>query len=320
MQGESFNVRIAKLWFIPIIVLLIFVPYYFPGYILSFLLFTFMMIALAQSWNMISGLTGYVSFGHTAFFGIGAYTSTLLLKNGIPWYLAAFHGGIIALLVALPLGTITLRIRGPYFAITMLGLNEITRVIALLWVDLTRGGDGIALNPENLPGTTIIYYAMLLIAILSSIMIYRVLKGRFGLELLAIREDEEAAEMVGVNSVKNKILAFLMSAFFPGVVGGLYAFYVSFIDPPSVFSPAMNLQIIAMVLLGGSGTLWGPVIGASLLSILREILWARFPFYHMALLGIVIIVVILFLPRGVLSFFEREGAPERSETREGENA
>ena len=312
MKTGNLRTQTVKLLVIPLIAFLIFVPHYFSDYILSFLLFTFMMIALAQSWNMISGLTGYVSFGHTAFFGVGAYTSSLLLINGIPWYLSAFHGGVIALLLALPLGTITLRIRGPYFAITMLGLNEIARVIALLWVDLTSGGDGIALNPENLPDTATIYYGMLLIATLSSIMIHFVLKGRFGLELLAIREDEEAAEMVGVNSVRNKILAFLMSAIFPGVAGGLYAFYVSFIDPPSVFSPAMNLQIIAMVLLGGSGTLWGPVIGASVLSILREILWARFPFYHMALLGILIILVILFLPRGVLSFFEKEGAPERA--------
>lgn len=312
IRSETF-----RFWFLPIIVFLIFIPFYSPGYVQSFFLLTFMMIALAQSWNMISGMTGYVSFGHTAFFGVGAYTSSLLLINGIPWYIAAFLGGILALLVALPLGTITLRIRGPYFAIAMLGLNEIARVIALLWVDLTGGGDGIALNPNNLPSLTSSYYSMFITAILSTLMIHLVLRGRLGLELMAIREDEEAAEMVGVNTVMNKIIAFLMSAFFPGIVGGLYAFYTSFIDPPSVFSPAMNLQIITMVLLGGGGTLWGPVLGAAILSILREVLWARFPFYHMAILGILIIVIIINLPRGVLSLFEKEVKPELVE--EGEN-
>jgi len=134
-------------------------------YHLSFLLQLFMMIALAQAWNLISGMTGYVSFGHAAFFGVGAYAGTLLLQAGVPWWLAVIQSGGLAALISAPLGLLTLRLRGPYFAIAMLGLNELGRITATLWVDLTRGGNGITLSPAILPSLQTNYYTMFAIAV-----------------------------------------------------------------------------------------------------------------------------------------------------------
>jgi branched-chain amino acid transport system permease protein len=290
-------------------------------YQLSFLLQLFMMVALAQSWNLISGMTGYVSFGHAAFFGVGAYSGALLLQAGLPWWLAILAAATIALLVAVPLGFLTLRLRGPYFAIAMLGLNEVGRIIATLWVSLTGGGDGIPLAPALLPPLRWNYYAMLLLAVGACVLIARVYHSRFGLELRAIREDEGAAEMVGVNTTRNKVLAFMLSTIIPGAVGASFAMYTSFIDPSSVFASALNIQMIVIVMLGGSGTIWGPVLGAAIVVLLREWLWASFPALHLLLMGAVIIVIVLFLPGGVLSLFakrrsvrpEAEDAGEESE-------
>jgi branched-chain amino acid transport system permease protein len=274
-------------------------------YYMSLLLQFFMMVALAQSWNLISGMTGYVSFGHAAFFGVGAYAGALFLQWGFPWWLALFNGAAIAFLLAVPLGFLTLRLRGPYFAIAMLGLNEVGRIVATLWVGLTRGGDGIALAPSLLPSLDKTYYAMLLLAVIACVLVARIYHSRFGLELRAIREDEGAAEMVGVNTTRNKVLAFVLSAIIPGAVGAVYAMYTSYIDPVSVFAPALNIQMIVMVLLGGSGTIWGPVIGAAVITLLREMLWANFPAVHLALLGVLVILVVLYLPNGILSITSR---------------
>ncbi len=287
-------------------------------YQISFLLQLLMMIGLAQSWNLISGMTGYVSFGHAAFFGVGAYAGALLLQAGLPWWLAILAGAAVAFGVAIPLGFLTLRLRGPYFAIAMLGLNEVGRIIATLWVSLTSGGDGIPLAPALLPPLRWNYYAMLLLAVAACALVARVYYSRFGLELRAIREDEGAAEMVGVNSTRNKVLAFMLSTIIPGAVGASYAMYTSFIDPNSVFSTALNIQMIVIVMLGGTGTIWGPVLGALIVVLLREWLWASFPALHLLLMGVLIITIVLFLPDGVMSLFaqrkrlrpEAEGATE----------
>ena len=277
------------------------IPHFASDYHVSFLVQLFMMVALAQAWNLISGMTGYVSFGHAAFFGIGAYAGTLLLQAGSPWWLAILQAAGIAGLVSVPLGLLTLRLRGPYFAIAMLGLNEVGRIIATLWVDVTRGGNGITIEPATLPSLASNYYAMLLLAVMATALTAWVYYHRFGLELRAIREDEGAAEMVGVNTTRNKLTAFVLSALIPGAVGTVYAFYTSYVNPSSVFAPSLNIQMIVMVVLGGSGTVWGPVLGATLVTALREVLWANFPALHLAAVGGLLLLCVLFLPGGLLS-------------------
>lgn len=271
----------------------------------SFMLQLFMMVALAQAWNLISGMTGYVSFGHAAFFGIGAYAGALLLQYGFPWWLAIVNGALIAAAVSAPIGLLTLRLRGPYFAIAMLGLNEVARIVATLWVDLTRGGSGISLSPALLPGLPVNYYTMLLLAIAATALVAWIHRGRFGLELRAIREDEGAAEMVGVNTVRNKLSAFVLSAAIPGAVGAVFVMYTSYLNPSSAFAASLNIQMIVMVMFGGTGTVWGPVLGAGIVMLVREFLWAQFPALHLALLGAMLLVVVLFLPGGIVSLFGR---------------
>ena len=297
--------RINLIISIGFVFLALLAPFVGTDYHLTFLLQLFMMISLAQAWNLISGMTGFVSFGHAAFFGVGAYTGALLLIAGIWWWLAILAGAAVACILALPLGILTLRLRGPYFAIAMLGLNELGRLVATLWVDLTEGGDGIALSPALLPSLIQNYYAMLALALLATGIIAYALRSRFGLELRAIREAEDAAEMVGVNTVRNKVLVFVISAIIPGAVGVVYAMFTSFIDPSSVFAPVLNIQMIVMVLLGGSGTMWGPVIGAGIVMGSRELFWANFPALHPTLLGVLLVVVIFYLPEGIVSIVKR---------------
>ncbi len=283
-------------------------PGFLNNYQLSFLLQVLMMVTLAQSWNLISGMTGYISFGHGVFFGVGAYTGALLLMGGAFWWVAILSAALLAAALALPLGLLTLRLRGPYFAIAMLGLNEVGRILANLWVDLTGGGDGIALSPLLSPVLATNYFSMLALAVLATLGMGWILRSRFGLELRAIREDEEAAEMLGIDTIRNKLIAFTASALLPGAAGAIYAFYTSFIDPSSVFLPALNVQMIVVVLLGGRGTLWGPVLGAVLLMSVQELTWAEFPALHLALLGLLMILLVLYLPDGLLGAWKRIGS------------
>jgi branched-chain amino acid transport system permease protein len=282
------------------------VPLVASDYYLAFLLQLYMMVALAQSWNLISGMTGYVSFGHAAFFGIGTYACALLLPAGFPWWMVVIQSAGIAVLVAVPVGFLTLRLRGPYFAIAMLGLNEVGRIVATVWISLTGGGSGISVPPTLQPGLVTNYFAMLALAAIVTIAVALIYKSRFGLELRAIREDEAAAEMVGVNTTRNKLGAFVMSAAIPGAVGAVFIMYTSYIDPVSAFAPALNIQMIVMVMFGGSGTIWGPVLGAGIVMGIRELVWANFPALHLALLGVLLLIVVLVLPGGVVSLFTRK--------------
>jgi branched-chain amino acid transport system permease protein len=275
-------------------------------YYQSFLLQVFIVIALAQAWNLISGMTGYVSFGHAAFFGVGAYVGALFLTWGLPWGFAVSSGAGIAALLAVPLGMLTLRLRGPYFAIAMLGLNEVGRIVATLWVSVTGGGSGITLSPKLLPSLDVEYFTALALALGATLLVAHIHRSRFGLELRAIREDEEAAEMMGVNTTLDKVIAFILSALIPGAVGAVYAMYTSYLDPSSAFAHARNIEMIVVVLFGGSGTVWGPLIGAAVIMITREMLWAQFPAAHLALLGVLLLVVVLYLPGGIVSLARRD--------------
>lgn len=292
-------------------------PLVINDYHQSFLLQVFMVIALAQAWNLISGMTGYVSFGHAAFFGVGAYAGALFLTWGFPWWLAVIKGAGIATLLAVPLGFLTLRLRGPYFAIAMLGLNEVGRIVATLWVNVTHGGSGLTLSPELLPSLDVKYFTMFGLALGATLLVAWVHRSRFGLELRAIREDEEAAEMVGVNTTLNKVIAFVLSALIPGAVGAVYVMYTSYINPASAFDNARNIEMIVVVLFGGSGTVWGPILGAGTVMVLRELLWAQFPSAHLAALGVLLLVVVLYLPGGLISIM-RDRQQKRPDARPGE--
>jgi branched-chain amino acid transport system permease protein len=295
-------------WFPPALALALLVlsvyPLWATGYGIRVMLQLFMWIALAQSWNLISGLTGYVSFGHVAFFGMGSYATAILVVKGMAWPLAAIAGGVMAVVLAFVIGWPCLRLKGPYFAIAMLGLNEVLRVMASYFEGLTGGGLGLSL--PTLDASVRIYYAMGLVAVAVTGLTYLIVTSRFGLRLMTIREDEVAAEAMGINTFRYKIYAFLLSAAAPGIVGGLAARDMGYIEPISVFPLVTTITMIVMVLFGGKGTIWGPVLGAVILFTFQELVWAHFPHAHQVLLGAIIVTVVLVMPRGILGVLQQK--------------
>lgn len=280
------------------------IPLFAPLFQVRFVISMLMFVALASSWNLISGYTGYVSLGHVVFFGIGAYGALVpIARLGTPWALAILIGGTAAGLLALLIGLVALRLRGPYFAVATLGLNEVVRVLMTAWVPVTGGGSGLSIIPAD--NVFIVYYAMLGLALLTIGTSWAVLRSRFGLRLLAIREDEVGAQAMGVNTTAAKVAAFVLAAVFAGMVGGLNAWYIAYIEPPSVFFPAYSILMVVMAILGGMGTVSGPVIGAVALMLVRETLWVTLPFAHQAMQGVLIILLVLFLPGGLLSLLHR---------------
>jgi branched-chain amino acid transport system permease protein len=285
---------------------LLFGPMVLSGYQVVFTLLTLLYIGLAYSWNLISGYTGYLSFGHVAFFGIGAYTVGVLVSaHQWPWPVAVLAAGAIAAALSLPLGWVMLRLRGPYFAIGMLAVAEGTRLLASIWREVTGGGTGIFVSTSY--NVTAVYYCLLAVVVLVMGLTYWVDNSRFGLRLLSIREDEDAAEVLGINTSKEKLKAFVMSAAFPGIIGGLYAWYIGYIDPGSVFALSFSLNMVLMTLLGGAGTFLGPLIGGASFAVVLESLWARFPAYHLMFTGLAIMAIVLFIPNGIVSVLRRFG-------------
>lgn len=278
-------------------------PVFGSGYGVRSVLQIFMWIALAGSWNVISGLTGYVSFGHVAFFGAGAYTGAILIATaGWPWPLAAAAGGLGAVVLAVVIGYPCLRLKGPYFAIAMLGLNEVLRALVSYFEGLTGGGNGLSL--PTLDATRHIYYVMGALAAVVTGGAYLIVTSRFGLRLMTIREDEVAAEAMGIDTFHHKLLAFVLSSIGPGVAGALTARDQGYIEPISVFPLAITVTMIVMALFGGKGTVWGPVLGAVALFVVQEIVWARYPYVHPLLFGAIIVAVVLLMPRGVLGLLQ----------------
>lgn len=276
-------------------------PHHVSLYLRSFLMFTMMYVVLALSWNIISGFTGYTSFGHVVFYGIGAYACGILVADyHWPWVATLGVGAAAGFLVALAIGYPVLRLKGPYFAIAMLGAAEGTRVVATVWDSLTHGGLGISFpNVENSIET---YQAMLALMAVTIVVSYAVGHSRFGVRLNAIREDEVAAEALGINTTVYKLAAFALSAVFPAVAGGIQAYKVLYIDPESVFFIQITIAMALMAMLGGKGTVVGPIIGAVILYTVQELTWVNFPTAHLIAYGTFIILVARFMPRGLIGF------------------
>jgi len=207
---------------------------------------------------------------------------------------------VVAGLIALTIGYPVLRLKGPYFAIAMLGMAEGTRVIVTVWDGLTHGGLGISFpSTENSMST---YYAMLVVMLVTIAVAYGVGHSRFGIRLNAIREDEGAAEALGINVTTYKLAAFALSAAFPAAAGGIQAYKVLYIDPSSVFFVQITIAMALMSMLGGKGTVVGPIVGAALLYTAQELTWVNFPTAHLIAYGLFIVLVARFMPRGLMGF------------------
>lgn len=284
------------------------VPFITVGYVVFLLNAIFLYVILALSWNLISGFCGYLSFGHHAFFGIGAYAGALaIVRLGLSPYLSAILAGVIAMLAAIAVGFPILRLRGAYFVIATLCLAGAAQTLMANWKGLTGGSEGLSLPPAyNLPQY---YYSVLVTMLVAIFVMYKIKNSSIGLALHAIHEDEDAAEACGVDTTKWKVFAFAVSAFFPGVVGSLYAWYMTYIDPPSVFNINILLNQMTMALFGGVGTVTGPIVGAIIFSLISEFLWANYPTVYQLIVGLIIVLVVVFMPEGLVGIFKRIRTP-----------
>lgn len=261
-----------------------------------------MWIGLAVTFDVLAGYTGYLNFGHSAFFGIGAYTTAILMvRAGWHFAPAAALGGAAAGLGAFVAGFPTLRLRGAYFAIATWALARAIQQLVLM-TDITGGPDGMRLPPFLSP--RFFYYVMLGVVGVTFIVYWFLLeRAPFGLKLKAVREDEQGAKALGLNPTKLKIQAFILSAIPTGIIGGVFAYWVTFIDPASTLGDLVSDQALVMVVFGGMGTLIGPVVGAVLIFAFKTLFWAYLSAYevlYLIILGAVIAGSVVFLPDGVL--------------------
>lgn len=299
-----------------IVIFLLFLPLFISPLWIRITTEVLMWAGLAQSWNIIGGYTGYLCFGHGAFFGIGAYLTGLLMTHANwPFLLCLLISGILASCLAFFIGYPTLRLRGAYFAIATWAFGEMIRQIATI-LDITGGAFGMQLPAYlNLP---FFYYVMFFVTGITYLTTHLLLeRARFGYKLLAIREHEEAAEMVGVDTAMTKIKAFALSAFFPGVFGGIYAYWVTYIHPDSVLKADITDFMVVMAFLGGIGSLWGPLLGAVVVQLIQRILWMVWGegTFYLVIIGLSICAVVLFIPNGLIGLLEaRIHSPKNSIT------
>ncbi len=270
-----------------------------------------MAVGLASSLNILLGYTGYVSFGHIVFFGLGGYTGFYLLsEQGWPLFAAAIGGGLLASLIAGLVGLAVLRLRGAYFALATIGINEAARAFVSNF-EPYGGATGMFVNfsayqkyggpgPALWETFTFLWIVTLVVLLVS----YLVKHSRFGLGLLAIREDEDAAMVMGVKAPKAKTITYVISAFFPGVIGTLYFFKNGNIEPGDAFQLHMSIEMLVMVMLGGMGTVMGPLVGAVGYQWLRGYLLTSpiFKDLHLAVAGAMLLVIILFVPAGIVGW------------------
>lgn len=285
-----------------------------------------LFVGLASSLNILLGYTGYVSFGHIVFFGFGGYIGFYAIDElGMNLWLAALLGGLVAALLALLLGLAILRLRGAYFALATIGILEAMKALVIN-IPVLGGPNGMELNfsvyrsyggPAN--ALWMVYWSVAAIALIVVITSYIVKKSKFGLGLMAIREDEDAAEIMGVVAPRAKTWAYVISAFFPGILGVLFFFKQGIIEPGSAFRLHMSIEMLVMVMLGGSGTVLGPILGAGAYQILRgtlltsdvELLGMKVKDIQLAVAGILLLIIVLFIPVGAIGWLRTRSATLR---------
>lgn len=275
-------------------------------YLLHMAIVAMLWVVLGQSWNLLGGYTGQISYGHAAFFGVGAYAAGILVKSGCSpasawWGLPL--GGLTAAVVAALIGGICFRLRGSYFSLSVLALSEVLRLVAVNWKEVTNGAEGILLIPAFTQKTWY-YYIIFALAAASFLAIRGVMRSKAGYYFLAIREDQDCAESLGIDTTRYKLLSAMISAFFTGVAGGFYLNYMGFIDPGIVFSVAdVSIMMILVTMLGGAATEWGPAVGAVIFILVSEVFRVWMKSGHLIFFGVLIIAIIIFFPNGIVGTF-----------------
>ncbi len=271
----------------------------------------FMFVALAQGWNLIGGYAGYASFGQVVFFGIGGYFTAVAMTHWhVNFWLSLVLSGIVAALFGAVIGLPLLRLKGHYFAIATLGVAEGMHEVVTNLPDLTGGGAGITVPTVGKDATTaylgndgfyLLFLGLAAVAVLITALVSR---SRFGYALRAINQDEDAAAAMGVNTTRTKVLTFALSGFVVGIVGAAYAFQQVTIFPERLFDVDITVLMVIMVVIGGAGTVLGPVLGAVALQFLSEFLRSNFTQAHTFILGLIIILAVVLLPQGAVTYVQ----------------
>jgi branched-chain amino acid transport system permease protein len=303
-------VRRAAPW-LAVVAAALLVPLAGPSsFALHVLILVLLWTILGAAWNVLGGLAGQVSFGHAALVGVGAYTTMILyLKLGIaPWWGIA-AGGAVAALVSVPVGLLCFRLRGPYFSLATLAVAELVRLVAQNFDALTNGAQGFlitALPPLRLAGAEVnweskapFYVAAVLLAAGALASTAWLKRSRLGAWLVAIREDEDAAEAIGIDATRAKVLTLAHSAALAGVGGGFYATYFRYVDPDAVCNIGLSMELVFIAMVGGLGTVGGPLAGAVFLTALGELVRERFASGHLVVYGLFMMLVIRFMPEGI---------------------
>lgn len=328
---------------IAVLALLFLFPHFVESpYALHIMILFFLSIIMGESWNILGGYTGQYSVGHAAYFGVGAYTTMMLMQfKQIPPWFGMWAGMAVVVVVALIIGSICFRLRGPYFVLASIAVAEIIRLTAMNLKDFTNGAEGILATeiPPLKIGATVVtdfltkvpfYYIGLMFALLTIVVTFLVQHSKFGYYFQAIREDQDAAHSLGINLTIYKNVALVISAVLTSLAGSFYAIYVGFIDPPTVMGLDTSVQIVLICIIGGIGTIFGPVIGSLILVPLSEALRSNLiaqaifktglvtedsgvgnflkenlAHAHALIYGILVVIVILFMPDGVLGYIKK---------------
>lgn len=279
-------------------------PFMANDYLVGTGLTVLMWLALTQSWCVLSRLTGYVSLGHVVFYGLGAYLMVVTWQT-VPLPVAIVAAGLLAALFAALVGLPVLRVRGPYFVILTFGLAELVKYSIMA----AESASGVASRILfGTPELTVVYFAMFGLALASVALLTWISGSRFGHGLRSLRENEEAAETLGVPIVRYKLAAFVLSAAIPGMVGAVMALRSTYFVVGQVFDPMVSVTVIAMALLGGGDNARGPLLGVLFLSLVSELLWAHAPLVYMVILGAILVVFVLVLPEGLSGLIDRRAA------------
>jgi branched-chain amino acid transport system permease protein len=275
------------------------VTFVVSSYWITVLWSLYMYIVYSEGWNFLSGYTGYASLGPFIFIGLGAYaTAYFTVYTGLSWPVALMATAVVGAAFAAVFGFILLRLSGIYFAIGTLLIAEGLREAVLWENDVLGGSSGISLANISLSTTYLLFGAL---ALFSIIITYETATSRFGLRMLAVREDEQALAMVGVNPLKYKLPAFIVHGVLISLAGGAFALSLGFLFPTVVFSISITITLILVAILGGMGTVWGPVIGTLILVPIQELFWQQFPTLHIIVYGAFLVGVIILMPEGLIS-------------------
>lgn len=316
---NSANLRSVLLIAIPVIALLLLplIKANIMNFVLNILILVFIYMALGQSWNILAGFLGLLSMGHCVFFGLGSYLFVLTITRfNLNPLLGVLFGIIINVIVAFIIGIISIRVKDIFFAMVTLAVAQTLFTLSLQWVDVTRGPRGLLMPPDYMYSKQVLYYIAMGLAAFSVILVYLIRKSRMGTLFHAIRDDEDKAKSLGVNSVKWKVMGCIVSAVMASLVGSFYAIYIRAVQP-TLFSFDITMKIMILVFIGGRGTVTGPIYGAFTVIIADELIrgWlgGKYSGLPGIVYGLILVLMILYKPGGLASIFSKKSLISRNE-------